>query len=258
MTTELVTQEPKATMLERVVVGNDLSKLAPAERLTYYAQICQSLGLNPLTQPFQYLFLNGKLTLYATKAATDQLRELKGVSITRVETQKLEDLYVVTAHATRGGRTDSSMGAVSIAGLKGDALANAMMKAETKAKRRATLSICGLGLLDESEVGPGFRVDDPGSITGVSDGIPVTVDPATGELADPEPEPAIADLDEADQRAILIGRIHAGEDKLQLSAAKRAELWAKYCGGATPETVDVAALDDLLKALRALYKAVTG
>ena len=36
--------------------------------------------------------------------------------------------------------------------LKGEALANAMMKAETKAKRRATLSICGLALLDELEV----------------------------------------------------------------------------------------------------------
>jgi hypothetical protein len=31
-------------------------------------------------------------------------------------------------------------------------LANALMKAETKAKRRATLSICGLGMLDETEV----------------------------------------------------------------------------------------------------------
>lgn len=31
-------------------------------------------------------------------------------------------------------------------------MANALMKAETKAKRRVTLSICGLGLLDESEI----------------------------------------------------------------------------------------------------------
>src|SRR5690606_14334225 len=33
-----------------------------------------------------------------------------------------------------------------------DELANALMKAETKAKRRATLSICGLGMMDESEI----------------------------------------------------------------------------------------------------------
>jgi hypothetical protein len=43
-------------------------------------------------------------------------------------------------------------GAVNINGLRGEALANALMKAETKAKRRATLSLCGLGMLDETEV----------------------------------------------------------------------------------------------------------
>src|SRR5262249_39548261 len=48
-------------------------------------------------------------------------------------------------------RTDESIGAVNINGLRGDALANGLMKAETKAKRRGTLSICGLGFLDETE-----------------------------------------------------------------------------------------------------------
>ena len=43
------------------------------------------------------------------------------------------------------------IGAVNIAGLKGEAYANAIMKAETKAKRRATLDLLGLGVLDESE-----------------------------------------------------------------------------------------------------------
>jgi hypothetical protein len=40
-------------------------------------------------------------------------------------------------------------------------MANALMKAETKAKRRVTLSICGLGMLDESEVEsiPGAAVE---------------------------------------------------------------------------------------------------
>jgi hypothetical protein len=42
--------------------------------------------------------------------------------------------------------------AVAVKGLIGEALANAYMKSETKAKRRVTLSIMGLGLLDESEI----------------------------------------------------------------------------------------------------------
>ena len=61
---------------------------------------------------------------------------------------------VVAKVANKTGRTDVSTGAVSIGGLKGENLANALMKAETKAKRRATLSICGLGFLDgETELG---------------------------------------------------------------------------------------------------------
>jgi hypothetical protein len=50
------------------------------------------------------------------------------------------------------GRRDEDVGAVNVANLKGEALANALMKATTKAKRRATLSICGLSFLDESEI----------------------------------------------------------------------------------------------------------
>jgi hypothetical protein len=75
------------------------------------------------------------------------------VSVTITSREVERDLCVVTARATTpDGRTDESVGAVDIAGLKGEKLANAYMKAETKAKRRVTLSICGLGWLDETEV----------------------------------------------------------------------------------------------------------
>ncbi|MBT9281991.1 MAG: hypothetical protein KM312_04955 [Hydrogenibacillus schlegelii] len=142
-------------LLEKVVVTGDLSKLTPKERLSYYKAVCESVGLNPLTRPFDYIVLNGRLTLYARKDATDQLRRIHGISITITSRELLRDagLYVVTARArTKDGREDESIGAVSIVGLKGDALANALMKAETKAKRRVTLSIAGLGMLDESEI----------------------------------------------------------------------------------------------------------
>ena len=59
---------------------------------------------------------------------------------------------VTVSARTPNGRTDTEIGALSIKGLTGDSLCNAMMKALTKSKRRVTLSICGLGLLDESEV----------------------------------------------------------------------------------------------------------
>jgi hypothetical protein len=80
---------------------------------------------------------------------------IHGVSVTELQEREREGVFLVVAKvANKTGRTDVSTGAVSIGGLKGEHLANALMKAETKAKRRATLSICGLGFLDgETELG---------------------------------------------------------------------------------------------------------
>lgn len=159
-------------MVEKVVVQGDLASLNPQERLAYYKQVCESVGLNPLTRPFEYIKLNNRLTLYAKRDATDQLRSIKGVSIKIVGREKVDDLYIVTAQATdKTGRTDESVGAVNLAGLKGEYAANAIMKAETKAKRRVTLSIAGLGFLDETEVA---SIPDAGA---------VHVNQDTGEIA---------------------------------------------------------------------------
>jgi hypothetical protein len=142
-----------AKMLENVITKGDLKDLSPQDRVLYYKEVCESVGLNPLTKPFEYITLNGKQTLYALKGATDQLRHVHGVSVEITSRERIDDIYVVSVKARdKQGRQDASIGAVNVAGLKGDALANAFMKAETKAKRRVTLSICGLGMLDETEV----------------------------------------------------------------------------------------------------------
>lgn len=138
---------------ELALVKGDLSKLSDVERASYVKNLCESLSLNMLTKPFEYIVLNGKLTLYANKSATDQLRKIRKVSITKTEVAQVGDIYMVTAYAaTPDGRTDCDTGALNIKNLSGDNLANAIMKAITKAKRRVTLSICGLGMLDESEL----------------------------------------------------------------------------------------------------------
>lgn len=142
-----------AEMMETVLVKGDLSALKPVERVSYYHAVCESIGLNPLTQPFAYITLNGKLTLYAKRDCADQLRKINNISITIPSREVVEGCYVVTARAQNPAqRQDESLGAVPIDGLKGEARSNAMMKAETKAKRRVTLSICGLAFMDESEV----------------------------------------------------------------------------------------------------------
>ncbi len=170
--------------LEKVLIGGDLSKLSEGQRVEYYAQTCKSLGLNPLTKPFDYITLNGRLTLYAKRDATDQLRRIYGVSIIRLERERVDDVYVVTAYAKdRDGREDSSVGAVNIKGLAGDNLANALMKAETKAKRRVTLSICGLGMLDETETETITAVEVKPVVEVVEPVATVTVPPLPYETA---------------------------------------------------------------------------
>src|ERR671917_569264 len=140
-------------VVAQVGIGGDLSELNPDQRAAYYAAVCRSLGLNPLTKPLGYLTLDGKLRLYALRDCAEQLRRLHGISIYIANRERLSDVYVVTARAKdRQGREDESTGAVTVGHLKGDALANALMKAETKAKRRVTLSIAGLGWLGGTEM----------------------------------------------------------------------------------------------------------
>lgn len=139
--------------LESVLIGGDLSQLSPKDRTAYYMKVCETLGINPLTKPFEYLKLNGKTLLYATRNCTDQLRSLRKVSTCISGREQVGDVYIVTAQASLpDGRRDESVGVVAMGNLKGEALANAIMKAETKAKRRVTLSICGLSMMDELEL----------------------------------------------------------------------------------------------------------
>jgi hypothetical protein len=166
MTTAMTVPTIDAALVERVLIHGDLRQLTPAQKVSYYNAVCEAAGLNPITQPFAYLVLSNREVLYAKREATEQLRFIHSVSIDAKNfvREVIEGIYVVTAPASLpSGRTDVSTGAVSIEGLKGEARANAMMKAETKAKRRVTLSICGLGMLDETEVEtiPGATTHEP-------------------------------------------------------------------------------------------------
>lgn len=182
-----------AAVLERVITAGDLSRLQPAERVAYYRAVCDSVGLNPLTKPFDYLSLNGKLVLYATKTATDQLRSIKGISIDRAERDTSDPEYatwLVTGHDA-AGRVDTEIGSVSIKGLAGENKANAIMKALTKGKRRLTLSLAGLGWLDESEVSS-IPAAQPGA-----------VDVETGELRQAPQQPRSLQASIAERRAAV-------------------------------------------------------
>jgi hypothetical protein len=153
-------QKPdKNKILETVIIKGDLSELSPADRVSYYNALCHSLKLNPLTKPFDFIEIEDKRTgkkrvvIYANKDCAAQLKTNHGVSVFKTESKIEDGCLVVTAYAkTPDGREDIDEGAVFVKGLVGESLCNARMKALTKAKRRVTLSICGLGFLDESEI----------------------------------------------------------------------------------------------------------
>lgn len=192
-----------ARIVQSVLIDGDLSGLSPQEKIIYYDKVCDSLDLNRLTKPFAYMKLQNKEQLYATKNCTDQLRNIHNITIKITAREIVEDCYVVTAVATMpNGREDEDIGAVPIASLRGEFRANAMMKAITKAKRRVTLSICGLGMLDETEAAdiPNVKISPapaspsvPAASTGAPDGGNRTppgddaalVDRVTGEVLPP-------------------------------------------------------------------------
>jgi len=196
--TALTTHAGLGSAIEQVLIGGDLKGLTLEQRVSYYNKTCESLGLNPLTRPFNYLSLNGKTVLYARKDCTEQLRSNRKVSITIVAREVVEGCYIVTAKASDSeGRTDESIGAVPIEKIQGEARANAMMKAETKAKRRVTLSFCGLGMLDETEVDsiPGAVVGEQAQPTGVGNGKAVDdeIVPPKDKTQEPSERPKTGD-----------------------------------------------------------------
>lgn len=168
--------------ISKVVTQGNLAALSEAQRLQYYTAFCESVGLNPITRPIEFIELGSgkekKLTLYANKSCTEQLRQIHGISCDKVEHKKEDGLYFVTAHVVdKTGRVDTATAVIPFVEpptlktwntqkgaydfkqnpnvgkpIQPNDLAILIMKTETKAKRRATLSISGLGILDETEI----------------------------------------------------------------------------------------------------------
>lgn len=167
MSDALITSEQaSAEALQKLMLNGDLSMLSMQQRAEYLFHYAVSKGLDPASKPFDLIVLNNKLTLYANRSASDQIRKRDGITTERqyfgplrsgfdVSGAQLYDhtVWEVEYKLTdRHNRVEISTGCVGVEGMKGDAKGNAIMKADTKAKRRGTLSMGGLGIADESEV----------------------------------------------------------------------------------------------------------
>lgn len=199
--------QPQADIMEAVLLKGDLAKLTADERVRYYGEVCRSLGLNPLTKPFEFITLNGKLQLYALRTCADQLRRINGVSLQIVSREAADGILTIHVRATLpDGRSDEDLGAVAFPDtLKGEARANAELKAITKAKRRATMSICGLGWLDETEI-----ADIPASAKRPAPA--VAHDPETGEVRGDAPNGNGGPIDEDQVSALQSAIVEVAAD----------------------------------------------
>jgi len=174
-------------IITSLVLQGDLGRLTDQQRVEYYKVFCDRLGLDPATQPFKLLRLSGKLILYCDRSGAQQLNRKYGISHSIVSREVANDCYIVVARATQpNGRHQESIGAVPIKGKVGEELCNLMMKCETKSKRRATLDLCGLGMLDETEV-VGQEWTKGGETLSLDQTKPATV-PKIPQPTQPEPE----------------------------------------------------------------------
>ena len=156
------TLDPAA--LESLVLRGDISGLTADQKVQHYLGMCRILGLDAATQPLAYLRLSGKEVLYVTRGATDRLAAMHSLNREIIDGPKVIDLagtklVIAVCRATLpGGRYETATATLPLSDP-----ATVLMKAETKAKRRATLAILGLGLLDETEVDsiPGAQTVEP-------------------------------------------------------------------------------------------------
>jgi len=159
---ELSTQaaEISPEAIFKLVSSGDMKSLTQEQKTQYIKLRCEAMGIDWRTAPLRLLTLQGKEILYAPKEATDQLAAKHGVVCEIVSQTTEGSIRTVTVRArSRDGRQTDEIGCVSIGNASGDVLCNLLMKAVTKAKRRAILSVCGLGMMDESELettGAGF------------------------------------------------------------------------------------------------------
>jgi hypothetical protein len=223
-----------------LVLDGDLTALSPAQRVAYYVHRCRLLDIDPGEQPFQLIKLDGKLTLYASKTCANALTRNNKLSL-EVRSVTYDGPFVtVTARAsTLDGRFADDVGiidleSVDIIGGKnkwgkdvaGIGRPNGVMKAVSKAKRRAVLALCGLGLLDDSEVD---------SVRGAQR---LQLDVGTGEVehiagaidttAEPTAAPRTREQTAADQltdlHADIAGRVN------DIAAIMKADKSSVYCG----------------------------
>lgn len=170
-------------IVEKVIAENgNLIKLSPVERKVYFLAMCDRYGLDPFSNPFDYMEQKKKvdgqytvvgITLYPNKKAAEAFGQKYGLTCKIVEKTIEGSTAFVTVEVTNGRRVVQEIGAVEINAFitKGDAI----KKALTQARRRGILAFCGFSTdLEEDRAISPAAIDPPDDVL-QGGGIPVSV-----------------------------------------------------------------------------------
>jgi len=132
--------------------GGRCDQLNIDQQAEYKIYLCAKIGVSPTLQPIDLIPTKNGLRPYLNKGAAELIRDTRKISIADIEVSEKNGMFVAVCKV-RGlnGRIDCDMGACPLNGTEKSPMApyNSLMKAVTKAKRRATLSMCGLGAIIE-------------------------------------------------------------------------------------------------------------
>lgn len=151
--TEPVSVVPAAAV--KAQLHNDWSKVSEDDKLKCVLAMCKVLNIPTPMNPFRFIDMKGKTVLYATKECAELIAERNKISVNVVNKylDKEQNIYVVEVRALMPqGRTFDNFAALSVAGLSGEARANAMMKCISKAIRRVVFASVGLSAMDETDI----------------------------------------------------------------------------------------------------------
>ena len=171
-------REAAAGALAHVLGTGDLYQLTNEQRVAHYLNLCESLSLNALSRPFQWIEFQESekspavLTLYFKPAGAAQMLRNHHVSIHYTRKEVVGELFVCEVEGqTPDGRKGTASKYVPLTGkygrLTGRYLANAFMSAETGALRRLALAMFGLSSGPDADEVASFRaitVDGTGRV----------------------------------------------------------------------------------------------
>lgn len=214
----IVTKEANALALDNGLKqyyrNGNLIGLNQDQKDAVLVELCKRYNLDLVLTPFVKIDFRGVEKFYLTASGTDQIAAQQNLTRKITEFKLNQELGLVECRATvtnadksrsedsisfypitKFSQTRDAQGKLSVTStmLQGEELANALMKAQTKAIRRATLSFVGMasGVADESEVSqptpntllpvPAKKVEEPAPLP--------APEVAPEPVAAPEPAP---------------------------------------------------------------------